>query len=251
MAGTVVEWYEFFLYATAATLVFSKIFFPPPATYSTPSSPRSSPTRSASSPARSAASCSATSATSTAARSSAVRDHAGGRRDVPDGLPADVRADRLLGAGAAGGPALRPGLRRRRRVGRGRAAGRRAQPRQHRADSGPVGRRPAVPVGNMLATVVLLGSAGRYRTTQFLSWGWRVAFWLSAVIVSVGYYIRTKVTDAPIFLEAQERSRQTRTSATACSRWSSATRAASSPRWACGSPRTSCTTSWSRSRSRT
>ena len=29
MAGTVVEWYEFFLYATAATLVFNLIMFPP------------------------------------------------------------------------------------------------------------------------------------------------------------------------------------------------------------------------------
>ncbi len=28
MAGTVVEWYEFFLYGTAATLVFNKLFFP-------------------------------------------------------------------------------------------------------------------------------------------------------------------------------------------------------------------------------
>ncbi len=28
MAGTVVEWYEFFLYGIAATVVFNKIFFP-------------------------------------------------------------------------------------------------------------------------------------------------------------------------------------------------------------------------------
>src|SRR5215207_1981398 len=28
MAGTIVEWYEFFLYAAAATLVFGKLFFP-------------------------------------------------------------------------------------------------------------------------------------------------------------------------------------------------------------------------------
>ena len=34
--------------------------------------------------------------------------------------------------------------------------------------------------------------------------GWRVAFWLSVVIVAVGYYIRTKITDAPIFLEVQK-----------------------------------------------
>ena len=38
---------------------------------------------------------------------------------------------------------------------------------------------------------------------EFLSWGWRVGFWLSAVVVLVGYYIRTKVSDAPIFIAAQ------------------------------------------------
>ena len=69
MAGTVVEWYEFFLYASAATLVFGKLFFPNPARNWTASSPLSSPTPSASSPARSAASSSATSGTSSAGRS--------------------------------------------------------------------------------------------------------------------------------------------------------------------------------------
>jgi MFS family permease len=62
----------------------------------------------------------------------------------------------------------------------------------------------AVPVGNMLATVVLLVLTS---TLSFLSWGWRVAFWLSAVVVLIGYYIRTKVSDAPIFLEVQEAER--------------------------------------------
>ena len=62
----------------------------------------------------------------------------------------------------------------------------------------------AVPVGNMLATVVLLVLTTTLSEAAFLSWGWRVAFWLSAVVVLVGYYIRTKVTDAPIFVEAQQ-----------------------------------------------
>ncbi|WP_152599797.1 MFS transporter, partial [Rhodococcoides fascians] len=61
-----------------------------------------------------------------------------------------------------------------------------------------------VPAGNLLATVVLLILTTVLPEDDFLSWGWRVAFWLSAVIVFVGYYIRTKVTDAPIFVEAQK-----------------------------------------------
>ena len=61
-----------------------------------------------------------------------------------------------------------------------------------------------VPVGNILATVVLLILTATMPDAAFLSWGWRVAFWLSAVVVLVGYYVRTKVTDAPIFVAAQE-----------------------------------------------
>jgi MFS family permease len=61
----------------------------------------------------------------------------------------------------------------------------------------------AVPVGNLLATLVLFIMSTTLSSTAFLGWGWRVAFWLSAVIVFVGYYIRTHVTEAPIFLEAK------------------------------------------------
>jgi len=66
----------------------------------------------------------------------------------------------------------------------------------------------AVPVGNGLATVVLLTLTTTLSESAFLSWGWRVAFWLSAVVVLIGYYIRTKVTDAPIFVAAQREAEQ-------------------------------------------
>ncbi|WP_344307889.1 MFS transporter [Brevibacterium samyangense] len=62
----------------------------------------------------------------------------------------------------------------------------------------------AVPLGNLLATAVLYGLTAILSDEAFLSWGWRIGFWLSAVIVLIGYYIRTKVTDAPIFEEAQQ-----------------------------------------------
>lgn len=66
----------------------------------------------------------------------------------------------------------------------------------------------AAPVGNSLATVALLTLTSVLPESAFLSWGWRVAFWLSAVVVLIGYYIRTKISDAPIFVAAQERAEQ-------------------------------------------
>ena len=62
----------------------------------------------------------------------------------------------------------------------------------------------AVPLGNLLATIVLLVLSYALTDEQFLSWGWRVGFWLSVVIVAVGYYIRSHVTDAAIFKETQQ-----------------------------------------------
>jgi MHS family shikimate/dehydroshikimate transporter-like MFS transporter len=36
---------------------------------------------------------------------------------------------------------------------------------------------------------------------DFLSWGWRVPFLLSIVLVAVGTFIRTRVSESPVFLE--------------------------------------------------
>ncbi|MFC9998789.1 fosfomycin efflux MFS transporter AbaF [Nocardia sp. NPDC127526] len=60
-----------------------------------------------------------------------------------------------------------------------------------------------VPLGNVLATVVMLVLSANLSDEQFLSWGWRIGFWLSAVVVIVGYWVRSSVDDAPIFVEAQ------------------------------------------------
>ena len=55
-----------------------------------------------------------------------------------------------------------------------------------------------------MARPVLLVLQWTLSDEQFLSWGWRVAFWLSVVIVAVGYYIRTRIEDAPIFQQVKE-----------------------------------------------
>ncbi|MDV3129054.1 MHS family MFS transporter [Mycobacterium sp. 21AC1] len=62
----------------------------------------------------------------------------------------------------------------------------------------------ALPLGNFVATLVLMGLSFVMPEAAFLSYGWRIAFWLSALIVIVGYYIRTKVDEAPLFVEARE-----------------------------------------------
>ncbi|WP_309117807.1 MFS transporter [Saccharothrix sp.] len=60
-----------------------------------------------------------------------------------------------------------------------------------------------VPMGNLLATAVLAVLAAVQSDEAFLSWGWRVPFLLSGVLVLVGLWIRLSVSESPIFLEAQ------------------------------------------------
>lgn len=60
-----------------------------------------------------------------------------------------------------------------------------------------------VPVGNLLAAGVLGLSAAVLPEDAFLSWGWRVAFLLSGVLLLVGLWIRTSIPESPLFAEAE------------------------------------------------
>ncbi|MFK0043903.1 MFS transporter [Streptomyces sp. NPDC090741] len=59
------------------------------------------------------------------------------------------------------------------------------------------------PGGNLLATGVLALLAGVQSDAAFLAWGWRVPFLLSGVLVVVGLWIRLSVSESPVFLAAQ------------------------------------------------
>jgi MFS family permease len=39
---------------------------------------------------------------------------------------------------------------------------------------------------------------------QLMSWGWRVPFWLSAVVVAVGYFVRRSMPETPMFEQVAE-----------------------------------------------
>ncbi len=59
-----------------------------------------------------------------------------------------------------------------------------------------------VPAGNLLAAGVLALMAGFQSEEDFLEWGWRVPFLLSAFLVVVGWYIRNRVSESPMFEKA-------------------------------------------------
>ena len=56
-----------------------------------------------------------------------------------------------------------------------------------------------VPAGNLLAAAVLAIMAAVQTEADFLGWGWRVPFVLSALLVVVGWYIRNRVSESPMF----------------------------------------------------
>ncbi|MGR6964261.1 MFS transporter [Geodermatophilus sp. URMC 61] len=204
MAGTVVEWYEFFLYGTAATLVFGQLFFPDTGNELD-----------------GIIAAFATYAVGFIARplGGIVFGHIGDRIGRKTLLQfsliliggATFLMGCLPGYAAIGywAPILLVTL----RFIQGFALGgewggavllvAEHSPNKSRGFWGSWPQ-AGVPLGNLLATIVLLVLNVTLSDEQFLSWGWRVAFWLSVIIVVIGYYIRTQVSDSPTFKAAQE-----------------------------------------------
>ena len=62
-----------------------------------------------------------------------------------------------------------------------------------------------VPIGMILATGVIFILQQILGMEAFLAWGWRITFLISIVLVIVGYLIRLAVAESPVFAELQER----------------------------------------------
>lgn len=61
------------------------------------------------------------------------------------------------------------------------------------------------PMGNMLATGVLALLSVLVTDGQFLEWGWRLPFLLSATLVVIGLWLRRSVEESPVFAELRAR----------------------------------------------
>ena len=61
------------------------------------------------------------------------------------------------------------------------------------------------PGGNLLATAVLAILAATQSDATFLAWGWRIPFLLSGVLLLIGLWIRLAVAESPVFLAAQRK----------------------------------------------
>lgn len=65
-----------------------------------------------------------------------------------------------------------------------------------------------VPLGMLLATLFMFGLNAVLTEEQFLEWGWRVPFLFSFVLIVVGYLIRRKVEESPVFTEMKDRKKE-------------------------------------------
>jgi MHS family shikimate/dehydroshikimate transporter-like MFS transporter len=201
--GTTIEWYDFFLYGTAAALVFDKLFFPTLDSF-----------------AGTMASF-ATYAVGFFARpvGGIVFGHFGDRMGRKSMLVTTLMmmglATFLIGllptyeqVGIAA-PILLVALRFVQGFGVGGEWGGAVL---MVVEHGHAGRRglnaswvqAGVPAGMILATTIF-GLFSRLPDETFLSWGWRVPFLFGIALLSVGLFIRLQILESPLFAEMRDR----------------------------------------------
>ncbi|MDD7942036.1 MFS transporter [Actinomycetospora lutea] len=201
--GTVVEWYDFFLYGTAAALIFPKVFFP------------------AGDPTTASLLSFATFATGFAARpvGGLLFGHLGDRI----GRKAVLVATLVLMGAATAGVGLLPGyaeagivapvalvvLRIVQGLGTGGEWGGAALMTKENG-----ARRPgfvggflssAVFAGLILGSLAFTGLSALLTDDQLLGWGWRIPFLVSLALVGIGLWIRRSLPETAEFREVTER----------------------------------------------
>jgi metabolite-proton symporter len=204
LIGTTIEWYDFFLYGTAAALVFGKLFFP------------------GSDPLTGVLQAFLTYSLGFVARPIGglvfghFGDRIGRKRLLMLSLVMMGVASTLIGVlptyaqvGSAA-PLMLIGL----RLVQGFAVGGEWGGAVLMAgEFGDAGRRGTwagwpqvgVPAGNLLAAGVLAVMAAVQSNHDFLAWGWRVPFLLSAVLVAIGWWVRSRLAESPVFEAAVAR----------------------------------------------
>jgi metabolite-proton symporter len=202
LVGTSLEWYDFFLYGTASALVFNKVFFPN------------------FDPAVGTLLAFATYAVGFVARplGGIVFGHFGdrvGRKQVlvvtlllMGGMTFLIGALPTYAAIGIAAPILLVALRFLQGLGLGGEwGGAVLMSLEHGAPNkrGLNASWPqvGVPIGNLLAAGVL-GLLNLVLSEEaFLSWGWRVAFFLSGALVVIGLWIRMTIAESPLFAELE------------------------------------------------
>lgn len=206
--GTTIEWYDFFIFTTASGLIFGKLFFPEL------------------NPAAGALASFATLWVGYVGRplGGLLFGHVGDRVGRKTALIITLL---LMGAGTTAigllptfhqigiaAPVLLAAL----RLGQGIALGGEwGGAVLIASESAPKGRRisfgnfaqQGTPAGAMLSTLAFIPVAA-LPASSFESWGWRLPFLFSALLVLVGLVVRLKIEDPPEFERARERKELTK-----------------------------------------
>ncbi len=204
LIGTTIEFFDFYIYATAAVLVFPKLFFPS-------ADPTSATLQSL-----------ATFALAFFARplGAALFGHFGDRKGRKATLvaalmtmgPSTVAIGLLPGYASIGiaAPILLALFRFGQGLGLGGEWGGAVLLATENAPEGKkawYGMFPQLgaPIGFLISSGTFLILSKTMTDQQFLSYGWRIPFIASAILVWVGLYVRLKITETPDFLKVVEK----------------------------------------------